>query len=137
MVDFVGRSPPVELADRELKNPDVFISPIEGGPNLAITNAAVPNEEPLLDFYKRPPFISIQLVEPGYPENGSAPLWSTQWERRLVGSIEVPEKWQNREADIYVEVRDFHQGTRVGRAPYQGPNQTTVIRVEPLGSIPD
>lgn len=128
--------PSVELADRELKNPDIFISPIEGGPNLAITNAAVPNEEPLLDFYKRPPFISIQLVEPGYPENGSVPLWSTNWERQLLGSIEVPEKWQESQAEIYVEVRDFHYGTRVGRAPYQGPNKTTIVRVEPLGHIP-
>lgn len=128
--------PAVKLAERELKNPDIFISPIEGGPNLAITNAAVPDAEPLLDFYKRPPFISIQLVSSGYPEDGSTPWWSTNWERKLVGSLEVPKPLQQQVADVYVEVRDFHHGTRVGRAPYQGPEQTTVVRVEPLGSIP-
>jgi len=69
-------------------------------------------------FYKRPPFVSLQLVSPDYPCDHSTPIWSTNWERYLTGIVEIP--WdslpENNDYLLYVEVRDFQKNVQVGTA---------------------
>lgn len=107
--------------------------PPEAGPgDLVIQNAVVPDPEPLLHWYKRPPFISIQLVGTGYPEDGSTPLWQTNWESRLSGPLAIPEGLNTRGTRLYVEVRDFQGGTRAGSAPFSGKEAVTAVVVQPV-----
>ena len=124
--------PEVAPAPREGFAPDVVLDPIEGGPEAVVSGAVPPDDGPLLDFYKRPPYVSIQLVDTEYPEDGSEPFWSTNWEGALSGPLNLPEGIETEGRVLYVEVRDFIDGVRVGRAPYAGPVQATIIPVVPL-----
>ncbi len=119
-------------APREVFAPDVVLDPIEGGPEVVITGAVPPDDGPLLDLYKRPPYVSIQLVTTGYPEDRSEPFWETNWEGALTGRLDLPEEIETEGRVLYVEVRDFIDGVRVGRAPYSGPVAVIRIPVRPL-----
>jgi photosystem II stability/assembly factor-like uncharacterized protein len=123
--------PEVIYADRSVRFPEGEIPAEASGGDLVIQNAVVPDPEPLLHWYKRPPFVSIQLVGPGYPEDGSAPRWQTNWDTRLSGTLDIPEEVDTTDAVIYVEVRDFQDGTRAGKAPYHGPDVLTEVVVKP------
>jgi hypothetical protein len=124
--------PEVQYAAREIQYAPGEIPDDAAPGHLVIQNAVVPDPEPLLDWYKRPPFISIQLVGPGYPEDGSLPRWQMNWNSRLSGPLDIPVDVDTRDAKLYVEVRDFQDGTRAGRAPYRGPGEVTAVVVRPV-----
>ncbi len=72
----------------------------------------------VLPYYRRPPFVSIQVVSPDYPLDGSAPIWETNWDHYLKGTLQIP---RDRLKDydtvlLYLEVRDFQRNTLVGTA---------------------
>lgn len=126
--------PAVARAPRELsreRSPAPAL-PSAGGPNVIIIGAAMPDDSLLDPLYQRPPFVSLQLVSRGYPQDGSVPRWSAQWPRALQGRIAPPAD-AAAGGDLYVEVRDFQDGTRAGRAPYQaGPDGVTRVVVTPV-----
>lgn len=124
--------PAVRYAKRETRYARGEVPETAADGDLVIQNAVVPDPEPLLDWYKRPPFISIQLVGPDYPEDGSAPRWQVNWGSRLSGALDIPLEVDTREAVLYVEVRDFQDGTRAGSAPYRGPRAVTEVVVVPV-----
>lgn len=97
---------------------------------IAIHGAARPDDSPVESMYQRPPYIALAVVGPGYPEDGSEPLWRGHWTDHLSGSITVPASVLKSTItpQLRVEVRDFQYGTRTGSAPL---NQTepTIIDV--------
>lgn len=103
--------------------------------DLVIQNAVEPRHDGLLDWYKRPPHVQVQLVEAGYPENGSVPLWQFHWDFALLGPLEIPSALSSDDLFLYVEVRDFQEGTRVGWAPYNPEQDIHSISVHPLSSV--
>ena len=124
--------PKVEYAAREIQFAAGEIPKDTAPGDLVIQNAVVPDPEPLLDWYKRPPFVSIQLVGPGYPEDGTIPRWQANWNSRLSGALAIPPDVDTEDTLLYVEVRDFQDGTRAGSAPYQGPGRITEVVVAPM-----
>jgi hypothetical protein len=103
---------------------------------LIIQNAVRPDAEPLLDWYKRPPFIVVQGVRAGYPKDESEPIWEVHWEDQLSGPFPIPDDATSESFDIYVEVRDFQDGTRSGRAPFAGRDRVTQVMVYPVHREP-
>lgn len=80
-----------------------------------ITGNVFFDDEYVLPFYKRPPFVSLQLVTPNYPLDRSVPLWSANWERYLKGTLQIPRQiLENRDYLLYLEVRDFQRNTLIG-----------------------
>lgn len=81
---------------------------------------AIPPDETRVDpLYRRPPYVSLQIVGEGYPKDGSTPLWSANWERSLAGYLEIPAALlAGDEAAplLYVEVRDFQLNLLTGHA---------------------
>ncbi|HKJ90842.1 MAG TPA: hypothetical protein VJ960_06880, partial [Oceanipulchritudo sp.] len=73
-------------------------------------------------LYQRPPYVSLQLVSPGYPCDGTIPLWSGHFERYLRGSIHIPLALVDpgKSYQLYVEVRDFQRNVSVGSAGLRG-----------------
>lgn len=124
--------PEVEYAARKIQYAPGELPEDAVPGDLVIQNAVIPDPEPLLDWYKRPPFVSIQLVGMGYPEDGSIPRWQTNWKDRLSGPLTIPAGVDTRDAVLHVEVRDFQDGTRVGRAAYEGPEKITAVVVAPV-----
>lgn len=124
--------PEVQFAEREVQYPPGAIPATAAPGNVVIQNAVIPDPEPLLHWYRRPPFISIQLVGPGYPKDGSLPRWQTTWDTRLSGALEIPPDVNVEDAVLYVEVRDFQDGTRAGAAPYRGRGAITPVVVTPV-----
>ncbi|MEZ5275595.1 MAG: hypothetical protein R3F07_04355 [Opitutaceae bacterium] len=99
---------------------------------IRITGAPVPDDSLVDPLYQRPPYVSLQLVHPGYPGDGSAPLWSGHWDRILAGTLEIPPETipTDRPIILYVEVRDFQWGTRTGSAVLAtSPEAVTVVHV--------
>lgn len=86
--------------------------------SVGITGAPLPDDTVVDALYQRPPYISLQVVGPGYPLDGSTPVWSGHWDRQLSGTIDIPEDSirSDEESFLYVEVRDFQWGTLTGRA---------------------
>ncbi|MCC5835655.1 MAG: hypothetical protein JJU20_13050 [Opitutales bacterium] len=82
-------------------------------------------------LYQRPPYVSLQLVSPEYPCDGSVPLWEGNFERYLNGTIQIPE---DRVASgenylLYVEVRDFQRNVLVG-AESLSAMETSSVRIQ-------
>jgi hypothetical protein len=124
--------PAVVYADRPVRHrPSELPSAARPG-DLVIQNAVMPDPSPLLDWYKRPPFVRIQLVGRRYPADGSLPIWETHWESQLWGPLMIPDALQDTLADLVVEVRDFQDGTRAGRTPYRGPDSIHQVAVSPV-----
>ncbi len=98
--------------------------------SVAIHGATVPDDTKVDPWYQRPPYVSLAIVTPDYPADGSVPLWNGFWKEELSGLIEVPPTVIDSDAPllIRVEVRDFHYGTRVGVAPLQT-DQPNLIEV--------
>ncbi len=105
---------PVTPADETLRIP------------LALHGAPRPDDTLVDSWYQRPPYIALALVGPGYPEDGSTPLWTGHWDTQLAGILELPATAlpPGTTGIIRAEVRDFQYGTRVGSAPlaHQGPH---------------
>jgi photosystem II stability/assembly factor-like uncharacterized protein len=103
--------------------------------NLIIANALPPDDTWVDLVYRRPPHVSLQWVRPTYPADGSAPLHSLHWERQLHGRVDLPAAVgaAGSAFEIYVEVRDFQDGTRAGRARWEAePGAVTTVRVLPV-----
>jgi photosystem II stability/assembly factor-like uncharacterized protein len=62
-------------------------------------------------IYRRPPYISLQIVEVGYPYNGTVPAWSINIDDCLKSTVEIPKSLidVNKKYYLYAEVRDFQQ----------------------------
>jgi photosystem II stability/assembly factor-like uncharacterized protein len=67
-------------------------------------------------LYRKPPYISIQIVEEGYPFNGSVPAWSTNIDDNLIATLLIPKSTidQSKKYIIYAEVRDFQKNYKTG-----------------------
>jgi hypothetical protein len=70
----------------------------------------------VLDFYKRPPYVSLQLVSTEYPTDGSKPIWEGNWSHYLKGTIQIPvaDIKPGAEYYLYSEVRDFQRNVLTG-----------------------
>ncbi|MGH8021814.1 MAG: hypothetical protein ACREIA_26735 [Opitutaceae bacterium] len=116
------------------------ITPVE------IAGAMSPDDTQVDGLYRRPPYISLQIVNPGYPLDGSEPLWSGNWQRALSGRISIPHGLLSQDGVspeseylLYVEVRDFQYNTFTGSAPLRlNPKQTTTVHATagPDGLLP-
>jgi photosystem II stability/assembly factor-like uncharacterized protein len=93
---------------------------------VAIHGAPAPDDSLVDSWYQRPPYVALAIVGPGYPTDGSEPLWTSHWADQLVGTIEVPDALIG--SILRVEVRDFQYGTRVGETSLQR-DQPNVIEV--------
>ena len=92
---------------------------------VVITGAPVPDDARVDPLYRRPPYVSLQLVGPGYPLDGSVPFASGQWDSSLSGPFRLPPETGGSGRDdllLYVEVRDFQWGTLTGSAPLEHPS---------------
>lgn len=67
-------------------------------------------------YYKKPPYISIQLLEEGYPYNKTKTLWTKNIKDSLNFPIDIPRNMlsNNRTYILYVEVRDFQKNYKTG-----------------------
>ncbi len=92
-------------------------------------------QDTLVDpLYRRPPYVSLQLVTSNYPCNRSEPLWSGNWESSLDGCLSIPGAVFSggRDYILYVEVRDFQRNTLVGYTPVDpDSDDVLVVRVDP------
>ncbi len=79
-------------------------------------------------LYQRPPYVSLQLVSPDYPCDGSVPVWGNNWERYLKGTVQIPERIINKDDYMrYVEIRDFQRNTLIGYSKISvGDKQVTI-----------
>jgi photosystem II stability/assembly factor-like uncharacterized protein len=87
-------------------------------------------------LYRRPPYVSLQLVSPGYPGDGSVPLWSGHFDRYLRGTLHIPMDLvePGKRYQLYVEVRDFQRNVSIGTASLQGLQTSRVsVPVAPGG----
>lgn len=69
-------------------------------------------DDSLVDsLYRRPPYISLQLVEAGYPYNGMLPAWSMNVDDCLKATVEIPKTAvkPGKKYYLYAEVRDFQK----------------------------
>ena len=69
-------------------------------------------DDSLVDsLYRKPPYISLQIVEIGYPYNGSVPAWSINIDDCLKSTVEIPKTSidLNKKYYLYAEVRDFQK----------------------------
>ena len=80
------------------------------------------------DFYKRPPYVSLQLVSKNYPIDGSEPVWFGNFDRYLKGTIQIPKAniQSSKEYLLYVEVRDFYWNVQTGHALINGLKDTKI-----------
>jgi photosystem II stability/assembly factor-like uncharacterized protein len=77
-------------------------------------------EDSLVDpLYRRPPYVSMQLVTEDYPCDRSSPVWERNFERYLKGTIQIPRTHlqDGNKYMLYVEIRDFQRNTLIGFTP--------------------
>lgn len=122
--------PPTIYPPKPLETP----APPPAGPgaiSVAIHGATVPDDSPIDSWYQRPPYIAFAIVGPGYPRDGSTPLWTGYWHKKLTGTLSLPSSILESTDNLILraEVRDFQYGTRVGQAPLT-PTQPIIIAVE-------
>ncbi|MDB4385314.1 hypothetical protein N9Z12_04610 [Opitutaceae bacterium] len=103
---------------------------VSGAVSVAIQGAVVPDDDPIDSWYQRPPYIAFAVVSPGYPRDGSSPLWTGHWTSKLSGGLDLPPSILESSEDLILrtEVRDFQYGTRIGQAPLT-PIQPIIITV--------
>lgn len=82
-------------------------------------------------LYQRPPYVSLQLVSPDYPCDGSVPLWEGNLDRYLRGTVKIPlNRVEGGDVyQLYVEVRDFQRNVLIGSASVQA-RETLGVQVE-------
>ena len=69
-------------------------------------------DDTLVDsLYRKPPYISLQVVEVGYPYNETVPAWSINIDDCLKSTVEIPKASinLNKKYYLYAEVRDFQK----------------------------
>jgi photosystem II stability/assembly factor-like uncharacterized protein len=69
-------------------------------------------DDTLVDsLYRKPPYISLQIVEVGYPYNQTVPAWSINIDDCLKSTVEIPKASinLNKKYYLYAEVRDFQK----------------------------
>jgi photosystem II stability/assembly factor-like uncharacterized protein len=122
--------PPTVYAPKSLETP-AAPPPASGTISVAIHGASLPDDGPIDPWYQRPPYTALAIVKSGYPQDGSAPLWTGHWATQLAGTITLPADIFESSQDLILraEVRDFHYGTRTGEAPLT-PTQPNIIRVK-------
>jgi len=118
-----GKDPEINFAAiksgvRELKlshAPDTarnYVFAVELAGDVFFTDTLV---DPL---YRKPPYISLQIVEAGYPYNGTVPVWRINIDDCLKATIEVPKSLidSSRHYLLYAEVRDFQKNYKTASA---------------------
>ncbi|HEY9187529.1 MAG TPA: hypothetical protein VIR55_06460 [Ignavibacteria bacterium] len=67
-------------------------------------------------YYKKPPYISLQLVEEGYPYNNTIPLWCVNIKNSLKFDVNIPKNLVklDKKYILYAEVRDFQKNYKTG-----------------------
>ena len=72
-------------------------------------------------LYRKPPYISLQLVEEGYPYNGTIPAWRINIDDCLNAAIEMPKSLIDplKKYLFYAEVRDFQKNYKTASAKIQ------------------
>lgn len=133
-IQFAAISTPAETApfSGNRSEPTQWTLDVEISGKVFFTDSLV---EP---YYQRPPYISLQLVTPDYPEDRSTPLWSANWDRDLKGTIQIPRHLlKDQEYLLYLEVRDFQRNTLVGYARvHPASTQNVKIEVDPNTLLP-
>ena len=71
-------------------------------------------------MYQRPPYVYLAITTPGYPSDGSVPLWTGSMEDRTSGNVSMPRGvvFDRAPKVMRVEIRDFQFGTRTGSIPF-------------------
>ena len=96
-------------------------------------------DEAVIAFYKRPPYVSLQLVSTDYPCDGSIPFWTTNWDSYLKGILQMPRDKipSNRNYMLYVEVRDFQKNVQIGYSEINlFKDQSVTVSVSPNSGLP-
>jgi len=107
------------------------LPPSAGTVSVAIQGAPQPDDSLVDSWYQRPPYISLKVVSPGYPKDGSVPRWRGYRDSRLSDQFEIPAELLHHDTPLMLraEVRDFQFGTRVGTTPLQA-DQPNIIEVD-------
>ena len=133
---FRWELPPVEYApvvNLPIQAPNV-VGPEEGNRwrlDVSIVGDVFFEDQLVNPLYQRPPYVSLQLVSPGYPCDGSIPLWQGHFDRYLRGAIQIPldRVVPGQNYQLYVEVRDFQRNVSLGSAELRA-GKTTRVEVE-------
>jgi hypothetical protein len=69
-------------------------------------------------LYRKPPYISLQIVEDGYPWNGTVPAWRINIDDHVKATVEVDRSLidPSRTYLLYAEVRDFQKNYKTASA---------------------
>jgi hypothetical protein len=107
--------------------------------DVTITGEVFFEDQLVNPLYQRPPYVSLQLVSPMYPCDGSVPLWTGQFDRYLRGTIQIPmdlvKPGESRR--LYVEVRDFQRNVSVGSTMLLGAEtRMAEVPVSPDRALP-
>ena len=70
-------------------------------------------------LYRKPPYISLQVVEAGYPYNKTVPCWSQNLDDYLKATVEEPRSaiQPGKSYLLYAEVRDFQTNYKTACVP--------------------
>ncbi len=82
-------------------------------------------------LYRRPPYISLQLVEAGYPYNGTVPAWTANVADCLKATVEIPRSCvdPSKTYYLYAEVRDFQKNYKTAYSKMKFGKKPAVIPV--------
>ncbi len=79
-------------------------------------------------LYRKPPYISLQVVEVGYPYNKTVPCWSQNVDDCLKATVEVPRSAveSGKTYWVYAEVRDFQANYKTAFAKIEFGEKATI-----------
>ena len=127
------RSLPVAAPMPEYRESEVWQIDLEIHGEVFFEDAAVDS------MYQQPPYVSLQLLPPGYPCDGSVPVWQGNWERNLKGRVHIPRDalQPGQHYLFYAEVRDFQKNVQAGFAIVQPQiGNTVTLTVAPNTVLP-
>jgi len=140
--NFVSKDFGFRWTDKRLKFADVKSKTKElklDNPNLTDNYVATINltgnvffDDSFVDeMYRKPPYISLQVVETGYPYNGTTPVWSMNIDDCLKSTVEIPKSNidPNKKYYLYAEVRDFQKNYKTAFTAIKFKNNK-IIHVE-------
>jgi len=81
------------------------------------------------EMYRKPPYISLQVVETGYPYNGTVPVWSMNIDDCLRSTVEIPKSNidLNKKYYLYAEVRDFQKNYKTAFSTIEFKNNMIIL----------